>query len=150
MPRAGEAAGFTLVELLVVLLVIALALGAAIPFLARGPDGQRLDAVAAELVGALRKVRADAIRSNGEALFVVAPEARTWRAGETAEPESFPANVVVRAVGARSEMPTEHLIGIRFFADGTSTGGSITLEQGDAPALRVAVDWLTGRVQVER
>ena len=152
MSRAGEPgarAGFTLIELLVVLLVIGLALGAALPFLARGPGRADLDAAARGLIGELRAARAEAIRANAEVLVVIEPETRTVRTAGVEGSTNFPPDVTVSAVGARSEMPGEGAVGIRFFPDGGSTGGSVTLARGDAESRRVAVDWLTGRVRVE-
>ena len=53
------------------------------------------------------------------------------------------------ATVAREEQPGPGLAAIRFFADGSSTGGRVVVRRGDA-AWRVDVNWLTGAVRVER
>jgi general secretion pathway protein H len=53
------------------------------------------------------------------------------------------------ATVAREEQPGPGIAAIRFFADGSSTGGRVVVRRGDA-AWRVDVNWLTGAVRVER
>ena len=81
--------------------------------------------------------RAEAIRANAEVLVVIEPETRTVRTAGVEGSTNFPPDVTVSAVGARSEMPGEGAVGIRFFPDGGSTGGSVTLARGDAIRLRI-------------
>ncbi|MEX2616564.1 MAG: hypothetical protein WD767_10745 [Alphaproteobacteria bacterium] len=63
-----------------------------------------------------------------------------------------------RRYTAQQEAVTGRLGAIRFYPDGSATGGHLTLARmagGDnvaattGPAIRVSVDWLTGRVDVE-
>jgi general secretion pathway protein H len=146
MSRAGEAsAGFTLIELLVVLAILALALGIAVPFL-RGGTGPRLETLAQEIAAELRAVRGAAILANREAVLIVDPEARSLRRGPEAAPETLPRDVALAVTAARSET-TEEGAGIRFFPDGSSTGGTVALER-DGRRIEVRVDWLSGRVKV--
>ena len=49
---------------------------------------------------------------------------------------------------ARQEQVSEAIGQIRFFPDGSSTGGRIGLSRDERRAI-VAVDWLTGLVSVE-
>ena len=51
-------------------------------------------------------------------------------------------------VGARAQLLDEGVGRIRFFPDGSSTGGLIRLVQGNARA-DVRSDWLTGLVTVD-
>jgi general secretion pathway protein H len=48
---------------------------------------------------------------------------------------------------AAFETSGNHLGSIRFFPDGSSTGGSISLASG-RETHTVVVDWLTGRVRI--
>jgi general secretion pathway protein H len=57
-PQAGAAAGFTLLELLVVLAILALAAAIALPTLTSPSDGVRLRSAAGEIAAALRAARA--------------------------------------------------------------------------------------------
>jgi general secretion pathway protein H len=48
---------------------------------------------------------------------------------------------------AQSDLVSENVGAIHFFADGGSNGGRITLASGERK-LNVDVDWLTGRVAI--
>jgi general secretion pathway protein H len=48
---------------------------------------------------------------------------------------------------AQSDIVDEHVGAIRFYPDGGSTGGRVTLSAGERK-FDVDVDWLTGRVAI--
>jgi general secretion pathway protein H len=61
---------------------------------------------------------------------------------------------IAETIGIASETSAgerhgEKVAGIRFFPNGTSTGGKVRLETG-RQVYEVRVNWLTGRVVVER
>ena len=58
------AAGFTLIEMLVVLSILALVASLSMPLLSRGSEGVRLDTAASDLSAALNATRAAAIAAN--------------------------------------------------------------------------------------
>jgi general secretion pathway protein H len=125
--------GFTLLEIIVVLVVLGLMLGLV---MAHGParsDRLELDASARQVRGALRLARSRAIAE--EHAVTVMFEARDYRLGGDA-PIAWPANV--SAAGDRA---------ISFTPDGGSSGGRIVLRDGDRQ-IAIGVDWLTGRVLV--
>lgn len=64
-------AGFTLVELLVGLAIVAAALALALPYLPRLAPGAALDAAVAEAAANLRAARATAIRDNRPVLAAI-------------------------------------------------------------------------------
>ena len=59
----------------------------------------------------------------------------------------LPADVDVIFRTAKEELVSESASRIRFFADGSSTGGRVTLAR-DGAAYHISVDWLTGRVAI--
>jgi general secretion pathway protein H len=140
--------GFSLVELLVVVLLIA-ALSALIFGAMRGGfDGLRMRGAAKELVAELRFARAQAIATGTVQRFTIVPGQRTWtgpreRSGEL--PEAF----TVVFTGVRQVQRREGEGVILFFEDGASTGGRIQLRRGNA-AWDVNVAWLTGEVGLSR
>jgi general secretion pathway protein H len=141
-------AGFTLLELLVVLLVAGL-LFALVPAVMPG-DGGRAVVLrsASELASALKRTRGRAIAANGPAVFTLDPRNRAYEAAS--EPQAaLPSHVDVTLRVARAEVMDDGAGRIQFFADGSSTGGRITLAAG-ASVSHVTVDWLTGRVSIER
>src|SRR5215208_6254332 len=85
-------AGFTLLEMLVVLVIVALVAGVSLPLLGQPSDGVRLQSAAVELVGALRATRATAILRNGEAVLTIDVEQRRF-SSPAIPPRSLPDDV---------------------------------------------------------
>jgi general secretion pathway protein H len=136
-------AGFTVLELLVVLALLALVGAVALPQLARPSDNVRLQAAARELVGALRVTRSTAIARNTALALVVDVDARAFESPVVAR-KSLSSDIALKLTVAEPERATPARGGIRFFADGSSTGGDLTLRLRDQEA-RICVSWLTGK-----
>lgn len=144
--RPGTASGFTLIEMLVVLVVLGVVVGVVV---ARGPArSQTLDlrAVAGEIAETLRVGRTRAIAGNRPVTFTIDLAQRRFFLDGTA-PRPLPAglDVVVRAAAGEADGPRQ--LGISFLPDGSATGGVIALGVG-ARRMQVLVSWLTGRVSV--
>ncbi|MBP0494949.1 GspH/FimT family pseudopilin [Pararoseomonas indoligenes] len=144
---ASRQAGFTLIEVLVVLAVIGLALGIVA---GRGPArSPALEAreAAGEVALALRQARGLAIASNRRVIFVLDVARHAYRV-DNGPVRPLPAALdlaMTAAVGEAGESRTA--TGIGFSPDGSSSGGRIRLAAGAVRRV-VAVDWLTGRVSV--
>ena len=78
--RGPATAGFTLLEMLVLLALIAAASVLAMAAFGDGLRGARLQAAAKEVAAQLRFTRAVAIASGVPQDFVIDPRARAWRA----------------------------------------------------------------------
>ena len=59
----------------------------------------------------------------------------------------LPKGLKVSITSAKEDQPNDHTGRIRFFPDGSSTGGRITLQSGKRQ-WHVNVSWLTGEVRV--
>jgi general secretion pathway protein H len=138
--------GFTLLELLAVLVILALVAAFVVPSLGRG-TGTELKAATRTLAAALRQVRSDAVNRNRPAVLSLDVDKREFRLPGEARIHKLPEGVDLKLFTARSELESEQRGAIRFFPDGSSTGGRITLAN-DAGRYLVDVDWLTGRVRV--
>lgn len=176
MKRATRAAGFTLIEALVVLALMATAFALFAGALVGALPGQQLRDATHRLAAEMRATRARAVATGVDQSFIVDTQARTWRSGPSegaiddaganpgaSLPGSKPANprgnahrsgefddaLALGATVAREEQPGPGIAAIRFFADGSSTGGRVVVRRGGA-AWRVDVNWLTGAVRVER
>lgn len=132
--RGRISTGFTLIEMLVALAVIALLLGLVVT---HGPvRSQRLelDAAARRVAGALRMARSRAIEQERTVVFALDAsgyhldrDALTTWSGD------------VSSAGNRL---------VVFTPDGGSSGARIVLRNGER-AVAIGVDWLTGRVVVQ-
>ena len=145
--RVHAPAGFTLLELLVVMAILALLL-TVVPPLVRGPMGTaELKSAVRQMAAGLRSARSQAIARNREAVFELDLEARRFRISGTQRTFQLPRRLALRLYAARSEFSNAQTGAIRFFPDGSSTGGRVTVSL-DPRAYEVDVNWLTGRVTV--
>jgi general secretion pathway protein H len=138
--------GFTLLELMVVIAVIALL---AVLLAMRGPPRSarlELDATASALVSELRSARSRAIADRRAAVVEIDPEKRLWHGPEEAA-HALPERVSV-AVEAAAGIPNASPVGtIRFEPDGSASGRLIRLAAGKR-VVEISVSWLTGEVRV--
>lgn len=141
-------AGFTLLEMLVVIAILGLVTGLAVPLLDRPFDSIRLQTAASELLGALRATRSAAILRGAETVLTIDVDRRTF--GSPAIPfRTLPAEMTAKLTFASIERPARSQGGFRFFPDGSSTGGDVTLSLRGRAA-RICVDWLTGQARREQ
>jgi general secretion pathway protein H len=140
--------GFTLLEIIVVLVIgaIAYSLILGIPF--RGASTADLKASARTLASGLRQAQTMAITTRRDAMLTVDVEAREYILPGESAPRVLPKGIDLKVYTAQSEVTSERKAAIRFYPDGSSTGGRITLAVGERKYL-VDVDWLTGRVSIE-
>ena len=144
LPRKG---GFTLLELMVVLLLLGLLYGLAMPMLGAGSTGLDIKAASRQLAAGLRKTRGIAVTQRREAVLTLDVEGRTFSLTGDPKIYALPKRLELALFTAQSELVREKTGGIRFFPDGTSTGGRITVSAGESKQL-VDVDWVTGRVAI--
>lgn len=142
------ARGYTLVELLVVVGLIAAALAVGAAAMRSGMPGAQLRGAARELAAQLRYTRAQAIATGQSQLFTLDARTREWQAPNRRHGR-LPREVDIVATGARIEQENPDQVAVRFFPEGAATGGRILLERGDA-AWQVDVEWLTGQVTLAR
>jgi general secretion pathway protein H len=143
--RRPSSNGFTLIEVLVVLVVLGLLIGIVVT---RGPQRSvTLDvrAAAQTIAANLRAARAEAIAHNRDTVFVLDVAQHNFRIGSGPVSQLSPniALAMLTVAGA-----TGQTMGVmRFSPDGSSTGGRIALSEG-TKRVQVLVDWLTGRVSI--
>lgn len=143
-PRVG---GFTLIELVVVLVIAGLLLAVVPPLFSSALPGVQLKSTARELASALRFARDRAVTRQQETTLTLALKAHSFRVSGRNRDYPVPSGLEIELFTVRSEQTDEDTGAIRFFPDGSSTGGRVTLVSGTS-RYAVDVDWLTGRVKV--
>lgn len=146
--RRRAEAGFTLIETLVVLTLIAIVSAALLPRIVAGLRGATPDDVANDIVLAMRETQGLALASGEPAVLEVDVDAHSLQLpGAKGRVIDVPRAWEMRLVTARREVSGAGTGGLRFFPDGSSTGGRIELRDGERSVL-VDVTWLTGRITV--
>jgi general secretion pathway protein H len=139
-------AGFSLVEMLVVLVILGVMAAIAGPAL-RDPSGRReLDRAAADIAALFREARAEALLSGTESFVAADLKSREISASWTERRLALPQQASVAVLTASEELIETGKPSLRFFADGGATGGAVRLRLKESEAL-ISVDWLTGKVE---
>jgi general secretion pathway protein H len=139
--------GFTMIEMIVVLVVLGLMLSLVI---GRGPmRSPVLDAriAARELTQALRLARSRAITLDRPVSLLLDRVAHDVRI-DGARSLALPKDVAIIAATPAGEVIPDRVIDIRFTSDGSSSGARIALG-GQSFRRVLVVDWLTGRVRID-
>ena len=139
--------GFTLLEVIVVLALagIIYSLMLAIPM--RGASVADLKATSRMLASGLRQAQSTAMVTKRDAVLSLDVEAREFVMPGDSAPRKLPDGIELKLYTAQSEVTSAARGAIRFYPDGSSTGGRITVAAGERKYL-VDVDWLTGRVSI--
>jgi general secretion pathway protein H len=149
MTSAKIQRGFTLVELLVVMVVIGLAYSLVPPLFSSGASSAELKAAARQIATGLRRARSEAISKRQEAVLELDIRQHTFRITGDGHTYKLPHQVDVALHTAQSEVQDMQAGSIRFYPDGSSTGGRINLA-GNGQNYQVDVDWMTGRVTINK
>jgi general secretion pathway protein H len=137
--------GFTLLETVCVMAIIAMLAAVLLPLLPRATSRPRLEAYAMETAALLNRDRTVAMRTRVPVSTQV--DGRAIRSGSSPRIVRIPDDVSIDAVLPQrcADAPTRHVIS--FFATGTSCGGTITLSRLGA-GYEVRVNWVTGGIEI--
>ena len=141
--------GFTLVEVLVALAIVAFATATIGARLGRSSDTLSVQALAGHTASRARAVRDRAVRQGQDGVLIVDLETRRVNGTPQSPALAIAPDVDVEVVVASQEQRPPARAMIRFFANGTSTGG--TIRYGNkGTAYEVRISWFNGRVSVVR
>jgi general secretion pathway protein H len=146
-PRGG-ADGFTLLELIVVMGMLALALAVVAPSLSSARLGMATRGAAYELAAHLRSARAAALETNLERVLTIDVDGRRYWAEGIVAPRQLPNGIAVDLTVPASERVGSGTARVRFFPDGSTSGARVVLDDGRFSAA-IRVDWLTGDVRLQ-
>ena len=143
--RATSSAGFTLVELLVVMGIMGLLLAAVVSAKPK-TAAVRVNVAARAIAATLQLARAQAMASNTETVVRIDPQ--NGQFGLDGSMHALPRGMTVVMIAAEKERRGDSA-GMRFYPDGQSSGGEIVLAL-EGRASRIAVNWLTGEPWLSR
>ena len=135
--------GFTLLELLVVLAILSLLAGVAVPHFPSG--GVDAATAARDLGGALVAVRSRALMTGHPASLII--DAAEGRYGiDEAKDGLLPAGLALHLSLPPGQAAGGRMASITFFPDGGSTGGDLLIT-GRGRDAGLSIDWLTGGIR---
>jgi general secretion pathway protein H len=140
-------AGFTLLEVVCVLAIVAMLAGLILPAIPHGTSHARLEAYAVEAAAILEADRNAAIRRQVRTSTWLDASAHTIRSGATTRALQLPSDVAFDALLARQCNGRAAGTTIDFFPAGTSCGGTIALARLGS-GFQVRVNWLTGGIEL--
>jgi len=140
-------AGFTLLEIVCVIAIIAGLAAIILPALPRGTSRPRLEAYAIDMATLLKTDRDAAIWRRSQVATQVDAMARSVRSGASGRIVQLPQDVHFEALLAARCNQRATGATIDFFGSGMSCGGTIALTRSGV-GYQVRVNWLTGGVEV--
>jgi general secretion pathway protein H len=157
--------GFSLFELLVVLILLSLSLALVAPSLSRFLRTVELKGAAQKVSGILRNSRSEAVNKGKvyQVLFnsqsrevsvhsMEPPEEKDERKEGPAPEKTYllPEGIQMKGDPTSSSPSASELSQIEFYPNGGSNGGTILLDSPDRLGYRIQVHFLTGMVAIKR
>jgi general secretion pathway protein H len=151
--RSVAAGGFTLIEMMLVLAIIATATAASTLAFRGGRNQAALQPVVALVTADLRSARIVAMQRSRVVEIRFDGAARTYAVDGAKSPKRFPDNIGFTFVTSNDGLRSDYAGRLLFFPDGSSTGGALSLSSiGTNPGglqrtIVLSVDWLTGSIR---
>ena len=142
--KCRDTGGYTLVELMVVLLIMTGLLALVPPLFQSGLSSVEMRSVAREMMAALRQARSMAISSRKSVAFILDLEHHRYQIDKK-RPVELPEALQLELVTGESELRGQGAGAITFYSDGSASGGELTM-LSEARRIRLDVDWISGHV----
>jgi len=139
--------GFTLIELLLVIVIVAISAAVVAPNIGSGNQTAKLKSSARDISSALRFARGHALSQHKESIVLFNLQDNTYQITDKTKIYRIAKEIELTLDIAQSQIIDETQGSIRFFPDGSSTGGRVTLEVEDNKR-QLDVNWLTGHVEL--
>lgn len=148
LPLALRASGFTLLELLVVIVIIGVVLALSPPLFSAGVTTAEQRAVARSVAQTLRFARSEAIATRTDVGVEFNLQDRTYQMPGGKRRGQWPPTIALELTTTAAETVDPTHAFVRFYADGGSTGGRVTLKYKERE-YRIDIGWLNGRVAID-
>jgi len=140
--------GFTLLELMVAFSVAAFLMAVSTPMVMRMYDSMKYRGAVKDMVTAVEATRYAAITQGKAVDIVMTPAENMFQVG-SGEERFLPDSISFSLEAAREVSHGAGTGAIRYYPDGSSTGGSIMITHDSGRGVRLRVDWLLGRLTQE-
>jgi prepilin-type N-terminal cleavage/methylation domain-containing protein len=149
---AGNERGFTLLELSLVILVMALAVAISYPALTRGSSSFQLKATGREILNLLRYAREKAITEQRPLMVVFDRDKQTVvladEFGEPAKTIAMPNNVRIARLALPSGELQQGPLAVHFLPNGSAEKAEVQLDSDRGISVRIATDPITGGARI--
>jgi general secretion pathway protein H len=143
--RAARDAGFTLIEVMAVMLIVAMVAGLAVT-MTPGTGRPGLEAVALQTAALFRRERLGAVLTARDRAVAVDGDSRAF-VGDGGDRVAIPRDVRVDILGVDAQWSGRQAV-VQFQPDGASSGTVVKLSRAGA-AYEIWVNWYTGRVSLK-
>ncbi len=157
--------GFTLIEMVVVLVLISLSISLVVPSLSRIAKTVELRATVKKISAILRYYRSEAVQTGQtqqvlfnpdlrevriQAIDINGPEGEKEKREELTPIKKFilPEGIQMKELNIPASQQSADFPTIEFYPNGGSNGGSLLLDRQDHKGYRIKVNFLTGMVAV--
>lgn len=141
--QASADNGYTLLEMIAVLTILAITTAVAVPHFSGTIKHERLNQLGLRIARIMATARAQAIDQSRPADVVVDLRRRTIYAAD-GQTYALPNEISVQVVADRFGGAGQHGEAIRFYPDGSASGGRITLAATGETG-NLDINWITGR-----
>ena len=139
--------GFTLIEIMVAFAIAALLIGVTTPAMVKMYDSMKYRDAVRSVVSAIHATRHAAMTRGKIVDFVINPEFRQFQSGN-GDIKELDKTIEVMAQTAREVNRGGNAV-IRFYPDGSASGGRIDIVYQKGNGVRLRVDWLLGKLTQE-
>lgn len=146
MKAACSIKGFTLLELVIVLFIVVLAVGAISINIANGNPASQIKAAARDMASALRYARGQALIGRRPVWVSINLIDNSYRVSDREKKFTLPESMRLTLTLAENTVKNKEGR-VVFYPDSSSSGGRIELEQGGFYQ-RIDINWLNGNVTI--
>ena len=139
--------GFTLLEIVIAMAIAGLVLAVGVPSAARFYESMQYRAAVRDVVTLLSSARHGAVQQGRAVDVEINPRAKIVTLAGTVT--QLPAALGL-TVSSAAELNSEDTAVIRFYPEGGSSGGEVSIDMPGRSGVRISVDWLVGGISQEK
>lgn len=151
MSAARGRRGFTLIELVIVMAIMAVGTAVVVPMVEGGFDAREVRRAARLIASAMHHCRGEAVAKGEVQTLIIAPQHNSIHTSDNSRWEVLTDRAQIERIEGGSEMDDGGAM-LMFFPNGSTSGGDVVLasrRDRTRNRLRVTLDALIGSVRVE-